>query len=311
MLGAGFVGRRHVDRLVTLPGVEVVGVADPQQDRAEALAGSCGARVVEGVRGLVDLGLDGLYVGVPPHQHGEPEDVAIEAGVPVFLEKPLANDLGTAEDIGKRVADAGLLVSVGYQWRYLDTLQTVLRRLADAPARMVLGSWLDKAPGAPWWADEAASGGQVVEQLTHVVDVARVVAGEVAVVRADEARDPRGPGTIPHASTSTVRFADGAVGSFSSSCLLAGPYRIAVEVLAPGVAMRLTEHDLTVVDAEGERTAPAAVDPILEADRAFVDAVRTGDPAGVRVPYDEALRTHRLTCALAEAARTGETVRLT
>ena len=104
MLGAGFVGRRHVDRLVTLPGVEVVGGADPQRERAEALAESCGAQVVEGVRGLVDLGLDGLYVGVPPHQHGEPEDVAIEAGVPVFLEKPLANDLSTAEDIGERVA---------------------------------------------------------------------------------------------------------------------------------------------------------------------------------------------------------------
>jgi myo-inositol 2-dehydrogenase / D-chiro-inositol 1-dehydrogenase len=311
VLGAGFVGRRHVDRLLTLPGVEVVGVADPQRERAEALAADCGARVVDGVRGLVDLGLDGLYVGVPPHQHGEPEDVAIEAGVPIFLEKPLANDLATAEDIGKRVAAAGLLVSVGYQWRYLDTLRTVLERLEAAPARMVLGAWLDKAPGAPWWADEAASGGQVIEQLTHVLDVARVVAGEVAVVRADAARDPQGPGTIAHASTSTVRFAGGAVGSFSSSCLLTGGYRIALEVLAPGVAMRLTERDLTTLDADGERTVAAAVDPILEADRAFVAAVRTGSADGVAVPYEEALRTHRLACALTDAARTGEPVALT
>ncbi len=310
VLGAGFVGRRHVDRLVTLPGVEVVGIADPQRDRAEALAGSCGGQVVDGVRGLVDLGLDGLYVGVPPHQHGEPEDVAIEAGVPVFLEKPLAADLATAEELGRRIAAAGLLVSVGYQWRYLDTLRTVLDRLADAPARMVLGAWLDKAPGAPWWADEAASGGQVVEQLTHVLDVARVVAGEVAVVRADAARDPQGPGTIAHASTSTVRFADGAVGSFSSSCLLPGGYRIALEVVAPGVAMRLTERDLTTVDAAGERTVAAAVDPILEADRAFVAAVRSGTAEGVAVPYEEALKTHRLACALTDAARTGEPVQL-
>ena len=311
VLGAGFVGRRHVDRLRTLSGVEVVGVADPQRERAEALAGSCGAQVAEGVRGLVDLGLDGLYVGVPPHQHGDPEDVAIEAGVPIFLEKPLANDLSTAVEIGRRIAAAGLLVSVGYQWRYLDTLQTVRQRLADAPARMVLGAWLDKAPGAPWWADEAASGGQVIEQLTHVLDVARVVAGEVAVVRADAARDPLGPGSIAHASTSTVRFAGGAVGSFSSSCLLTGGYRIALEVLAPGVAMRLTERDLTTLDAAGERTVAAAVDPILEADRAFVAAVRSGSDDGVAVSYGEALRTHRLACALTDAARTGEPVELT
>ena len=308
VLGAGFVNRRHVEKLTTLPGVEVVGVADPQRERAEALAGRCGARVAEDVGGLLDLGLDGLYVGVPPHQHGEPEDLAIEAGVPVFLEKPLAHDLATAEEIGRRVAAAGLLVAVGYQWRYLDTLQTVRDRLADAPARLVLGSWLDTAPGTPWWADEAASGGQVVEQATHLLDVARVVAGEVELVRADATRDPRGPGTIAHASTSTVRFAGGAVGSFSATCLLAGGYRVALEVVAPGVAMRLTERDLTVADASGERTVAAAVDPVLEADRAFVDAVR-GGPSPV-VDYAEALRTHRLACGLAEAARTGEPVRL-
>ena len=310
VLGAGFVNRRHVERLQALPDVEVVGVADPQRERAEALAGSCGARVVQGVRGLVDLGLDGLYVGVPPHQHGEPEDVAVEAAVPVFLEKPLAHDLGVAEDIGRRVAEAGLLVSVGYQWRYLDTLRTVQDRIAATPARMLLGTWLDTVPGAPWWPDQAASGGQVVEQLTHLLDLARVLGGEVEVVRADAARDPQGPGTIAHASTSTARFAGGAVGSFASSCLLAGSYRIALEVVAPGVALRLTERDLTIADADGERTVPAAVDPVLEADRAFVAALR-GDPSGVLVPYEEALRTHRLACALTEAARTGEAVRLT
>ena len=79
-------------------------------------------------------------------------------------------------------------------------------------------------------------------------------------------------------------------------------------MLAPGVAMRLTERDLTTLDAGGERTVPAAVDPILEADRAFVTAVRSGTSDGIEVPYEEALRTHRLACALTDAARTGKPV---
>jgi predicted dehydrogenase len=69
--------------------------------------------------------------------------------------------------------------------------------------------------------------------------------------------------------------------------------------------MRLTERDLTTVDAAGERTVAAAVDPILEADRAFVAAVRSGTADGVAVPYEEALRTHRVATAAAAAAAAG------
>lgn len=309
MLGAGFVARRHVDRMRSLTGVEVVGVADPQRERAEALAGECGARTVDDVHQLVDLGLDALYVCVPPHQHGEPEDTALAAGLPMFLEKPLAGDLTTAEELDDRITEAGLLVSVGYQWRYLDTLQTVSQRLEAAPARMVLGAWLDKAPAAPWWSDQAASGGQVVEQLTHVVDMARVIAGEVESLTSYGARDPLGPGDIQHVTASSVRFRGGAVGTFASSCLLTAPYRIAIEVVAPGVALRLTERDLTIADAEGQRTVQASVDPILEANRAFLAAVRGEGTPDIRTPYAEALRTHRLACALSAAALGGDAVR--
>jgi myo-inositol 2-dehydrogenase / D-chiro-inositol 1-dehydrogenase len=309
VLGAGFVARRHVEKLTALPGVSIAAVADPVRERAEGLARDCGAAVAEGVESLVDRGIDCLYICVPPSEHGPPEDCAIRAGLPVFIEKPLAVDLSTAEDIGDRLERAGVLAVVGYQWRYLDTMDLARQALAAAPARMVLGSWLDKAPGTPWWADQQRSGGQMVEQATHLLDVARVLVGDVETVRADGARDPRGPGDIFHASTSTMRFASGAVGSFATTCLLPGGYRMAVELFAPGVALRLTERDLTVLDKEGERTVLAEVDPVLAADRQFIRAVR-GEQADLRSTFAEALHTHRLAWALAEAARTGETVGL-
>jgi predicted dehydrogenase len=309
VLGAGFVARRHVQRLTTVPGVRVAAVADPQRDRADALAETCGARSVERVEDLVAEGLDCLYLCVPPWQHGHPEDVALAAGLPMFVEKPLAADLATAEDLAERIRDAGTLAVVGYQWRYLDTLAMAKDLLDSCPARMVLGSWLDKAPGTPWWSEQRRSGGQTVEQVTHLLDAARVLVGEVGSVRADGARDAQGPGDILHATTSTVRFRSGAVGSFSSTCLLRGGYRMAVELFAPGLALRLTERDLLVVDADGERTVSPEVDAVLEADREFIAAVR-GEDADLRAPYDDALRTHRLACALSEAARHGEAVDL-
>jgi myo-inositol 2-dehydrogenase / D-chiro-inositol 1-dehydrogenase len=68
----------------------------------------------------VDAGVDCLHVCVPPSEHGAPEACAVEAGVPVFVEKPLAADLSTAEDIAERLTEAGLLAVAGYQWRQLD-----------------------------------------------------------------------------------------------------------------------------------------------------------------------------------------------
>ena len=306
ILGAGFAAGRHAEKLTALDGVRVCAVADQQADRARALADRHGARVAQGVEGLLDAGVDCLYLCVPPSEHGRPEECAIEAGVPILVEKPLAADLATAEAIATKLEDAGLLAVAGYQWRYLDTLQTARDLLAGAPARMFLGSWLDKAPRTPWWADQQRSGGQVVEQATHLLDVARTLVGEVETVRADRAHDPAGPGDIAHAFTSTLRFGTGAVGSVSTTCLLCGGYRMAAEVFGPALALRLTEKDLTVVDVQGERTLVPAVDPVLELDRQFVRAVR-GEQADLRSTYAEAIRTHRLAWALTEAARSGTT----
>lgn len=309
VLGAGFAGRRHVAKLTSLPGVRVCAVGDPDPDRAKSLAESCGADAVDRVDQVLDADVDCLYICVPPDEHGPPEAAAIAAGVPVYVEKPLAPDLATAEEIGDRLEEAGVLAVVGYQWRYLDTLETARRLLEAAPPRLVLGAWLDKAPGVPWWSDQKRSGGPVVEQATHLLDVARVLVGEVLSVRADGAQDPAGPGDIFHAFTSTARFDSGAVGSFSTTCLLPRGYRMAVELFGPGVALRLSETELTVRDRDGERTVGAAVDPVLEADRQFIRAV-AGEQADLRATYGEALRTHRLAFALTEAAARGVTVEL-
>jgi predicted dehydrogenase len=170
--------------------------------------------------------------------------------------------------------------------------------LAGAPARMVLGTWLDRAPRVDWWARQDGSGGQTVEQATHLFDVARVLVGEVEGGWATGSRSPDGPGDILDVCTAALRFESGAVGSFSNSCLLPRAHRIGVELVAPGLGLWLTEHRLVVTDADGERTIDRDVDPFEAEDRAFVAAVR-GEGHDVRTPYREALRTHRLAVAVA------------
>jgi myo-inositol 2-dehydrogenase/D-chiro-inositol 1-dehydrogenase len=302
LVGAGFIGGRHVESLTTQDGVAVVGIADPQVDRARRLAEQAGARPYESWQHLLDgEELDALYVCVPPHRHGAVEDAAIDRGLPLFVEKPLSADLATAERLAARIEQTGLLAAVGYHWRYLDTLEQARDLLAGTPARLLRAVWLDKAPRVDWWARQEQSGGQIVEQATHLFDVARVLVGEVVAGSALGTRSPDGPGDILDVSTATLRFASGAVGSFSVSCLLPRGFRIGVELVAPGLGLWLTEHELVVSDRDGERTVHRQVDPIAAEDRAFVAAVR-GEGDDVRAPYAEALRTHRLVTAVAAAA---------
>jgi myo-inositol 2-dehydrogenase / D-chiro-inositol 1-dehydrogenase len=302
LVGAGFIGGRHVDSLTAQDGVRVVGVADPQVERAEQLAARAGATAYPGWVELLDAEkLDALYVCVPPHGHGAVEEAAIDRGLPLFVEKPLDTDLVTAERLAARIDEAGLLTSVGYHWRYLDTFERARELLAGAPARMVRAAWLDKAPRAPWWARQDQSGGQTVEQATHLFDVARGLVGEVTGGSAVGSRSADGPGDILDVCTAALRFESGAVGSFSNSCLLPRGFRIGVELVAPGLGLWLTEHQLVVSDSDGERTIDRQLDPIAAEDRAFVAAVR-GEGDDIRTPYAEALRTHRLVTAVAAAA---------
>lgn len=309
-MGAGYVAGRHVASLTALHGVDVVGVADPQADRAGRLAERAGATAYPGWAELLDAEeLDALYVCVPPHAHGGVEDAAVDRGLPLFVEKPLATDLATAERLAARIEDAGLLAAVGYHWRHLDTTEQARQLLADAPAQLALGAWLDRAPRVDWWARQRQSGGQTVEQATHLFDAARYLVGEVAGGCAFGTRVPDGPGDILHACSAAVRFDGGAVGSFANSCLAPGAVRIGLELVAPGLRLWLTEKELVVDDADGTRSVTAQVDGFLAEDREFVAAVR-GEGDGVRVPYAEALRTHRLVTAVAAAAETGGVVEM-
>jgi myo-inositol 2-dehydrogenase / D-chiro-inositol 1-dehydrogenase len=310
LVGAGYIGGRHVDALAGIDGVTVAGVADPRTERAEILAARAGAAAYARWTDLVDgEDLDALYVCVPPHAHGPVEEAAVDRGLPFFVEKPLAADLATAERLADRIDAAGLLTAVGYHWRHLDTLERARELLTGLPVRMVLGAWLDRAPRVDWWARQDGSGGQTVEQATHLFDVARVLVGEVVGGWATGSRSPDGPGDILDVCTAALRFEGGAVGSFANSCLLPDARRIGVELIAPGRHLWLTEHRLVVTDGDGERVLDRQADPLAAEDAEFVAAVR-GEGDGVRVPYREALRTHRLVTAVATAAAGGGTVQL-
>jgi predicted dehydrogenase len=303
MVGAGAVAARHVRTLLAMDGVEVAGVADPALERARELASSAGAATYPNHMELLAAErLDAVYICVPPFAHGAPELAAIEAGLPFFVEKPVAIDQETAAGIAAALAGRPLVTCTGYHWRWLDIFDRAAALLAERPARLVECAWLDKVPPPPWWLRRDGSGGQVIEQTTHVLDTARALAGEVAEVHAFGAREPAAE--IHHVSAASLRFASGAVGTVVSSCLLPRLHRAGVQVVADGLALELSETEL-VVEADGHRDAwTADADARPRPDRDFIAAVRGGENR-VRVPWPEAYRTHLLACAITRSAEEG------
>ncbi|MGI4732825.1 MAG: glycosyltransferase [Janthinobacterium lividum] len=312
-IGAGGIANRHFGVLERFEDVAIVAVADTDMARATEAAARFGARAFDGAQAMVDAmagGLDALYICVPPFAHGEPERLAIEHGLPFFVEKPVALDLGTAEDVAAAVERAGLVTAVGYHWRYLDTVDEVRALLSATPARLLSGYWLDSTPPPRWWWKKDGSGGQMLEQTTHLVDLARHLIGDVVRVYGQSSTTPRAdhPGLdIATTSTATLTFASGAIANFASTCLLGWNHKVGLHLFGERLAIELTDRDVMIDIGQGRPVRGNRVDPVWEEDRDFVDAVRGGENR-IRCPYADALETLRLALAIEESARLGRSI---
>ena len=312
-IGAGGIAQRHLDVLSGFPDVVVKAIADPDLDRAAALAADSGASVHASAEAMLnDEALDAVFICVPPFAHGPAERAVLAAGLPFFVEKPLAADLETAEAIADAVTAAGLITAVGYHWRYTETLDAARRALGANAPQLMQGFWLDQTPPPGWWGRQAQSGGQTVEQVTHLVDCLRVLAGGVTAVYAQGNHLPRDrfPDLdVITASTATLTFASGAVATLSSTCLLDWSHRIGLHVFANGMAIELSDQEVMIDTGTGRHPKTFTGDPVWREDRDFIDAVRGGRNM-IRTNYAEALETHRIAVAITTSMQTGEVQRL-
>jgi predicted dehydrogenase len=310
-IGAGGIARRHIANLAWFPGARLVGIADPDLAAADSLARHvAGTRTFGDWREMLDkLTPDAVLIFVPPFAHGEPELAAAERNLPFFVEKPIATDGATAERIAAAVTARSLVTAVGYHWRYLDTTERAAELLADAPAHLVMGYWWDSTPPRAWWVRQATSGGQMVEQTTHIFDLARLLVGEAQVVsttvRTVPGRQHAFEGAdVPDASIANLVFDSGAIGAISSTHLLRWPHRIGLHLVSEGMVLELHESELMVDVGAGRPLTRPGVDPFRAELRDFLAAAGGGENR-IRAPFAEALRTQRLAVAATTAADSG------
>ena len=310
IVGAGWIAGVHLRVLSRFDDVAVVGIASRNPVSAGPLAQAAGARVYPDYRSMLDQAeLDAVFVCVPPYAAGEPALEVVDRGIALFAEKPLGIDEEWPARIAKAIREKGVVSCVGYQWRYLAVVDRARELLAEHPPQLVVGSWLGETPGARWWIRRDQSGGQIVEQATHIFDLARHLAGEMEATAATGRRVPRSAypsSDILDVTETAVRFASGAIGSFSTTSLLAAAHRVELETISDGMALTLAVLDHRLVVRRGTETTTLAPPSVFDTpyelqNRAFIDAVQ-GKPNRIRSPYDDALLTHHLTLAASRLA---------
>ncbi len=311
-VGTGGIAGRHFESLADIPEAKVVACTDVDSDRAaRAAARFAGAAAYTDHREMLENhDLDAAYVCVPPHVHGDIEMALIERGVPFFLEKPLANDIEVPRRILDAVEERGLLTSVGYMMRYRDTAELMREHLAENTPVTARGAYLCGIPGAPWWRRKEQSGGQVVEQSTHVFDLARFLLGEVETVYCIRRRDlitDVEEYTADDASICSLVFEDGTLCEITSSCAVEKG-EMSLEVFTRKTRAKLSGSTLTVRAGREARTVECGTNAFLEEDRTFIEAVVSGDGSGIKSTYADAFKTQAVTCAANESMESGEPV---
>lgn len=355
MIGAGAVNFGggegpwdHASRLEKIAGVRVVAVVDPDQQRARKQLGRRsspsfqGAKVyAEYARMLEEVHPDAVWIGVPPHAHGsleggrDVERCCAEAGVHMFIEKPLSSSPpDTVRAVAETLSKHKVFASVGYMFRYsraVEKIRSILQG-SGGGVRAFQARYncaYSEIRKREWW-DTRCTGGPIVEQATHFLDLARFLVGEVETSSVRSIRIPADsplgalddiPQTddgatfeetvpaefrAPRATAAVWKFQSGALGTLNHATLLHGKkYEAEVEIWGDGLRIELVEPygacRLRVRFPHSEQVEEfsfADDDPYLNEDRAFVETIRSGDGALIRCPYADAAKTHELAWAI-------------
>ena len=317
ILGAGWIAADHAAVLAKRDDVEVVAVCDLDRSRAEQLAPE-GAAVYERWEELVDgEPVDALWVCLPPLHHREPTIAALRRGIHVYLEKPIARGLEDAEAIVAAAEESSAVCAVGYQWHATEVLDDLRAVLDGQAVSLVSGRSIGPTGTRPWFLDRAQGGGNVLERGSHQIDLARVIAGDVASVQAAASSVPLAQATgergdIEDAATLVLRHRSGALTTIVVAWLGAGqPGVYEVDVAASEATLRLTldpGFTLTGVSRGEQVEARSSQHPFERSIARFLDAARGGEKRAVFCTPADAAQTLAVANACEQALATGGTV---
>ena len=228
VVGAGVMGRRHVEYVDASDCAELTAICD-SDPQAASLAAQYGVPLFHDHIEALDLASpDGVIVATPTRLHEEVALACIRRGIVPLVEKPITAALDEGRRLVNEASDAGIPLLVGHHRRYHPRI----RRLWELVHGGVIGSligvsmlWTVKKPDDYYdilWRTRAG-GGPVLTNLIHEIDSLRYVCGEIVSVYAATSSATRGF-EVEDTAAITLEFAGGVVGSVFLSDATPAPW---------------------------------------------------------------------------------------
>ncbi len=306
-IGIGGMAHNYLDSLEKL-GENVVAVCDVNVERAAEVAQKYGATFYEDHRAMLsEARLDATFVAIPPGAHeNQVADVA-RAGSAVFVAKPVGLELDRVLRARDAIAQSGVVNQAGYMARYSDITERARELIGDRAPSLGTGRFLCRMGSHPWWGNKAMSGGQMVEQSTHVFDWLRLFLGEVEEAQAYGHSGASSDYTdFEDSTTCNLKFKSGAAGNIVSTCCAVVPGGFAGELVGRDFYLH-AQMDTRLIGRIGDTDIgfqghePGYFRQVEQ----FLLAVRESDQSLVRSSYEDAARTLAVTLAANRSLQSG------
>lgn len=310
IIGCGWFGNFHLDNLLKIDGVEITALVSSNNIKLK----KTGEKVPKANLYLSHKEmfekekLDAVFICVPPDSHDDAEILAAQKGIHMYVEKPIELSIEKAQKIEAEIEKAGVISCVGYQERYNKELEKIKNILSDKKVGLVTARWLGGIPGAPWWRRKERSGGQLVEQSTHLFDMLRYFFGEAESVFSLGRKglvENIPDYNIEDYSVAIISFVSGILATVETACYLDEMKYF------NGVGFRIVCEDEVIEYDWDKEFRYITKDSILKvaftggshlkAAQKFIESVRTGDSQGIKSTYSDAVKTLELTLASNES----------
>ncbi len=246
VIGAGVIGRTHIDTLSKARGVGLSAIVDPTP-AAGALAAQHQVPHFTDLDALVTAGLcEAAIVASPNDTHVPIAGRLLEAGIPILLEKPVASSLAEAAALAAVAARTGVPVLVGHHRRHNPLIKTAKRAITDGAigplvmatvtcAMLKQPDYFDVA-----WRRDPEQGGPLLINAIHDIDLLRHFFGEIATVQGTHSNATRGL-PVEDTTAAILTFAQGGLATLALSDAAVGPW--SWEVSSGENPGRFPKHD--------------------------------------------------------------------
>ncbi|MDD2710480.1 MAG: Gfo/Idh/MocA family oxidoreductase [Verrucomicrobiae bacterium] len=220
-IGVGGISGVHLNHLKTRKDVKIAALCDMNEQNLDKRQKEFGGERYTDFRLMLDeVKPDAVWLCTPPLVRGGPLIECARRRIPVFCEKPVERDVVRARKIASTLARLKARVQIGYVFRTQAMVQLFKKASADDKIHVLqsfygCGVSLNMALPA-WFYEKEKSGGALVDQATHNLDLLRYLFGEVREIlgAAENPVHKKKKGyTVDEALSMTLRFEDGAVGS--------------------------------------------------------------------------------------------------